>query len=78
MGGNMQRCAETMQNQITIIIKVITFMKDLILPQDVKERMKQEMDILEKLEKEKEEQLKEMMKMKKQEEQAEKKKNQRR
>jgi hypothetical protein len=63
VGNNMSRCAETMQKQLSSILKVINFFKDLILPADVKEKLKKEIEILAVLEKEKELQMAEMRKM---------------
>ena len=63
MGGNMQRCAETMQKQISSIIKIIQFFRDLVLPNNVKSELKNQIEILQHLEVEKEQQMKAMAQM---------------
>lgn len=63
MGSNMQRCAETMQKQISSIIKIIQFFRDLVLPNNVKSELKNQIEILQHLEVEKEQQMKAMAQM---------------
>ena len=53
MGDNMSKCAETMQKQISSILVIIIFLKDLILPKEIKEKVKKQIDILNQLETEK-------------------------
>lgn len=40
MGENMNRCAETMQKQISSILIIIIFFKDLVIPKDIKDQVK--------------------------------------
>lgn len=63
MGNNMQRCAETMQKQISCIINIIQFFRDLVLPQNIKSELKNQIEILQQLEVEKMEQMKAMQEM---------------
>lgn len=46
MGDNMGKCAETMQKQISSLLQIIIFLKDLMLPKDIKDKIKKQLEIL--------------------------------